>query len=208
MARRDGTTPPPRSRSRGRILEAALRAFSEQGFHETTMDDIAARAGVARGTLYYNFPGKSEMFTALVDEGLGELLDALRREMVSDLPFPKHFRRLVGVQVDLLLQHRDLFRLAARPASAGLDEATVQRIEAARDRYAEVLEGMLREGIEQGYLRPFDTSLVASEIQAMLDGLLHHERRTGRPVDRDKVADEMAELLARGLRAPRRTKRL
>jgi AcrR family transcriptional regulator len=207
MAWRDGRQPPTRSRSRAKILAAALRIFSGKGFHETTMDDIALKAGVVKGTLYYNFPGKSELFAALVEEEMAAILDTLQGELVSDLPFPKHFRRLVGVQVDLLLRHRDLFRVAAAPAAAGVDPAAVRAIESARDRYAEVLEGMLRGGVDQGYLRPCDTALLATQIQALLDGLLQHERRTGVPLDRDRAVDELTELLSRGLRAPRRRAR-
>ena len=103
-----------------------------------------------------------------------------------------------------LLRHRDLFRVAANPAAAGLDPAAVQAIQGARDRYVAVLQGMLQQGIDQGYLRRFDTALAAAQVLALMDGLLDHERRTGRAVDREHVTDEVSALLSRGLRAARR----
>src|SRR3954453_15619132 len=48
------------------ILDAALDCFAERGFTATRMDDIAARAGVTKGTLYLYFPTKEQLFKELV----------------------------------------------------------------------------------------------------------------------------------------------
>ena len=53
--------------SRGEILDAALACFSERGYHGTSVDDIAARAGLSKGAIYWHFAGKRELFLALVD---------------------------------------------------------------------------------------------------------------------------------------------
>jgi AcrR family transcriptional regulator len=53
------------------ILEAALKVFAEKGFAATRLEEIAARAGVAKGTIYLYFPSKEAVFTALVKEKLG-----------------------------------------------------------------------------------------------------------------------------------------
>jgi AcrR family transcriptional regulator len=190
---------PPRSRSRQKILDAALPAFSRRGFHETRMDDIATLAGVAKGTLYYNFPSKSDLFAALVSEGMDRFIQTLDREIESDLPFPEHFRRLVGVQVDLLLTWSDLFVVAGDPGTHGLDADTVERVEAARDRYVDYMTGMIRQGQDRGYLRPCEPGLVAAQLLGLLEGLLRHHRRARMPVARDRMIEELYALLTQGL---------
>lgn len=71
----------PRSERRAQLLEAALSVFVENGYHQAAMDDIAARAGVSKPVLYQHFPGKLELYLALVDQHSTELeklvLDAL-----------------------------------------------------------------------------------------------------------------------------------
>lgn len=62
-----------REQSRERILGAALAVFAEKGFHNATISDITARAGVSRGLITYYFPGKHE----LVAELLGRYLDGV-----------------------------------------------------------------------------------------------------------------------------------
>lgn len=60
------------------ILDAALELAATRGITGTTMDDVAERAGVAKGSLYYNFSSKDQLFEALLEEGVGSLADALR----------------------------------------------------------------------------------------------------------------------------------
>jgi len=60
------------------ILDAALQLAAERGISGTTMDDVAERAGVAKGSLYYNFSSKDKLFEGLLLEGMGALTEALR----------------------------------------------------------------------------------------------------------------------------------
>ena len=78
-ARSGNETVPPRWRRRkearpGEIIAAALASFAERGFAATRLDDIAARAGVTRGTLYLYFPNKQELFKAVVRETIVPIL--------------------------------------------------------------------------------------------------------------------------------------
>lgn len=66
----------PKEQRRQQVLAAALEAFSTVGFHATSMDDIADRAGVSKPVLYQHFPGKLDLYLALLDAGIEELLAA------------------------------------------------------------------------------------------------------------------------------------
>lgn len=74
--------PPPKRRRRKKarpqeILDAALAAFAEKGFSATRVEDIAARAGVSKGTVYLYFESKQDMFRALVREGMAANLHSV-----------------------------------------------------------------------------------------------------------------------------------
>lgn len=68
-----------RDATRRRLYEAAIALMAEQDFSATTVDQIAARAGVAKGTVYYNFSSKTELFEELLREGVGPLTASLQR---------------------------------------------------------------------------------------------------------------------------------
>src|SRR5437764_4220610 len=65
----------PRHERRRQLLDAALEVFVSQGYHAAAMDEIADRAGVSKPVLYQHFPGKLELYLALLDESTGSLVD-------------------------------------------------------------------------------------------------------------------------------------
>ncbi|MEU1616230.1 TetR/AcrR family transcriptional regulator [Streptomyces sp. NPDC008238] len=67
-----------RQATRQRLFQAAVTLIAEQGFSATTVDEIAERAGVAKGTVYYNFASKNELFEELLRHGVGLLTASLR----------------------------------------------------------------------------------------------------------------------------------
>src|SRR5438067_762673 len=74
----------PRHERRRQLLDAALEVFVSQGYHAAAMDDIAERAGVSKPVLYQHFPGKLELYLALLDESVGTLLDTVRDALRSN----------------------------------------------------------------------------------------------------------------------------
>src|SRR4029077_20083424 len=68
------------------ILKAALDEFSERGFAAARLDDVARRAGVAKGTIYLYFKDKEALFQELVRFQIGPVVGALEAVLASDLP--------------------------------------------------------------------------------------------------------------------------
>jgi AcrR family transcriptional regulator len=73
----------PRSARRAQLLESALDVFVAQGYHAAAMDDIAERAGVSKPVLYQHFPGKLELYLALLDTACDQVVDAVRAALAS-----------------------------------------------------------------------------------------------------------------------------
>ncbi|GGP69335.1 TetR family transcriptional regulator [Streptomyces abikoensis] len=67
-----------RQNTRRKLFEAAVTLIAEQGFSSTTVDEIAERAGVAKGTVYYNFASKTVLFEELLRHGIELLTDSLQ----------------------------------------------------------------------------------------------------------------------------------
>jgi AcrR family transcriptional regulator len=73
----------PRGARRAQLLESALQVFVAQGYHSAAMDDIADRAGVSKPVLYQHFPGKLDLYLALLDESCEKIIDATQRALDS-----------------------------------------------------------------------------------------------------------------------------
>jgi AcrR family transcriptional regulator len=73
----------PRPARRRQLLGAARDIFVAQGYHQAAMDEIAERAGVSKPVLYQHFPGKLELYLALLDESVGELVRSVNGALSS-----------------------------------------------------------------------------------------------------------------------------
>jgi TetR/AcrR family transcriptional regulator, cholesterol catabolism regulator len=99
-----------REATRQRLYEAAVTLIAEQGFSATTVDDIAARAGVAKGTVYYNFESKTVLFEELLRHGIG-LLTAEFRAAVAGLPPREALAALVRAELEYIRRYRAFAQL-------------------------------------------------------------------------------------------------
>ena len=73
----------PRKERRAQLLESALEVFVAHGFHAAAMDDIAERAGVSKPVLYQHFPGKLDLYLALLDRSCDAIIDNCRQALDS-----------------------------------------------------------------------------------------------------------------------------
>ncbi len=71
------------------IVSAAEELFLEQGYHDTSIDDIAARVGIAKGTVYLHFASKEELMVALHERGMRSFIGMLDTTLASDAT-PRH----------------------------------------------------------------------------------------------------------------------
>ena len=93
------------------IFNAAIKVFSIEGYDSATVEEIASEAGVAKGTLYYNFKGKEEIFRFVIDEGMklikNEVLDAIKD---IDDPLEK-LKISAKVQLRYVYNNKEFFRV-------------------------------------------------------------------------------------------------
>lgn len=146
------------------LLSAALELFVERGYSSTRLEDVAARAGVSKGTLYLYFEGKQELFEAVVRTAIVPLIDDYRRDIdesaaSADALLERYFRdwwthfgatRLAGI-ARLIIGEATHF-----PEVASFFHREV--IWPSRD----LLTAIVRRGIERGEFRSVDPELSAN----------------------------------------------
>jgi len=184
---------------RKKILEAAATVFSQKGFHQATMDEIAKEAGVAKGTLYYNFPGKSKLFAATVTEGMEKIIGRVEKELESNLPFKEHLRKLIRSNLLLYLKYSDLSKIVFNELTSGIDSDVLEEIEKVRLRYIDFVSDLLRQGQERGYLKEIDTRLAAVGIIGLMDSLCNYYLKNHERLDQETLIDIMFSILSSGL---------
>ncbi|MET9217893.1 TetR/AcrR family transcriptional regulator [Streptomyces sp. NPDC088197] len=161
-----------RQATRQKLYEAAVTLIAEQGFSATTVDEIAERAGVAKGTVYYNFASKNDLFEELLRHGVG-LLTVSLREAAQDAEAKG------GGKVDALdaMIHAGLDFIVRYPSFTQLYVAELWRTNRAwqdtlmilRQEAVAVVEKVLGEAVAAGELNDeIDVPLTASALFGMV----------------------------------------
>jgi len=186
-------------KKRAGILKAAARIFSQKGFHRSKMDEIAEKAGVAKGTLYYQFASKSKLFSATVTEGIEEIIEQIQTQLAADMSFDRHFKKLIECNVALYLKHSDLAHIVFNEVTSGIDDEILADIQKARDRYIDCVAGQLQEGRQSGHIKQVDLRLTAVAIVGMLDNLCNLHLRNPAAVGEKQLVELLYDLLHSGL---------
>ena len=150
----------PRSARRRQLLAAAQQVFVAHGYHAAAMDDIAERAGVSKPVLYQHFPGKLELYLALLDEHAETLERAVREALASTTDNRARVEASIRAYFDFVSDEGGAFRLVF--------ESDLRNEPAVRDR----VEGSLRASVEAiAETIAADTGLTDEEAALLSCGL-------------------------------------
>jgi AcrR family transcriptional regulator len=196
---------PSRDERRQQLLDAARVLFSERGYHETTVDDIARSADVAKGTFYLYFSEKREIYHEVIRGFLG-LIREFGELATEHTPSPaEYFERVqTGARrlLEVLQGNRQLARLAYREA-LGVDETLTAMF---RDFYREIAAMEMRNiqlAVQIGVVRPCNPLVVAYAHIGMVERVVLEVLE--RPEDfpsLEMIVDELLRLGYEGVRGP------
>ena len=159
QARPRGTRLPRRAR-REQLLGAAQEVFVAQGYHSAAMDDIAERAGVSKPVLYQHFPGKLELYLALLDQHCESLLQSVRTALASTSDNKKRVEATMDAYFAYVEDEGAAFRLVFESDLTN-EPAVRERVDKVSMQCAEAVSEVIAE----------DTGLPADQAMLLAVGL-------------------------------------
>ncbi len=191
-----------REKRRAQILDRARDVFAERGYHETKIDDIVARADVARGTFYLYFEDKRGIFEELVDRFFARLSQSIQRIDVRDpvrSPLAQLRANLMRV-FTIALDDPAMTKILLNDA-AGLDAAFDRKMRAFYGALGDLIQDSLADGQKLGLVRAGDRRVLAAIGLGGLRMLLV-DCVTGKlDLPPEKLTGEVMHFVARGLLA-------
>ena len=188
--------PDEASRS-ARILRNAARMFSEQGFGEASMRDLAAVNEISIAGLYHYFPSKGAILAAIVDTAVDHLVEALRDAVASTDSPEGRVRAIVKALVVTAIEHRE----AVHTLFENTDKLTPEHQAEVRAKQHEatvLVQSELYTLQRRGMLADVDVPVAAFALIGMTNWT-HFWFRDDGPRTADEVGEEMAEIFLRGV---------
>ncbi|MBI5756542.1 MAG: TetR/AcrR family transcriptional regulator, partial [Nitrospirae bacterium] len=160
---------------RDEILKAAISAFSEKGYHDTSITDIIENAGIARGTFYLYFENKRRIFDSILDNLIVELDHCIKKiELGKGHPNPlDQLKANLTRVITLLIENPELTRILLHHAT-GLDAESDQKITEFYDDWAHKIEEAVRLGIKMGLVRQCNSKLTSYCILGSIREVIEH----------------------------------
>jgi TetR/AcrR family transcriptional regulator, cholesterol catabolism regulator len=199
MARgRNGLTgQPPRERGE-EVYAAALRLFTQKGYHATSMQDIAAAVGLYKGSLYHYIGSKEELLVQVFERAMGSLLaDVERIANDSALPPSDQLRRVIRAHVEAVASNLDALTVYLHDFR-GLTGVALETVSAQREHYRALLETVIARGVSEGEFAATDVGIATLGVLGMCNWLAQWYRPAGRLGPR-QIADRFADMVLAGL---------
>jgi AcrR family transcriptional regulator len=190
---------------RQQILGVAREMFSKRGYHQTTIDDIVAQAGVARGTFYLYFEDKRAVFSDLVDRFAGQLSMAIVRIVTDDAArsVTEQVRENIRAIIATALADRAMTKILFSDA-IGVDPAFDRKLQTFYDTVVQLLTESLKDGQALGIVADGEPRVLAYLTIGALKELLYQAVTLGFAEESaDVLTAQMVTFLAGGyLRLP------
>ena len=188
-----------REQKREAVLRAAVRMFNSQGFHATSLDDVAASLGVSKPTIYHYLGNKDQVLLECVTRGVEQLRAAAdAAHAVPGTGFDR-LRDFLTRYAEIIMD--DFGRCVIRTADEQLTNESSARFRALKREIDKAMQALIAEGVADGSVAPTDVKLTSFTLAGALNWPARWHRHDGR-LTPEEVASTMVDILMRGL-APR-----
>jgi AcrR family transcriptional regulator len=191
---------PQESNTRNKILNAAVKVFSNKGYHEARVDEIVEESDTSKGAVYFHFPSKQRIFLAIVEEFTGlleaKLLEAIEQE-------PDGVRRVnaaLQIGLDTFGKYRSIAKIFLVQAS-GLGQTFEEKRLEILARFADVIKSYLDQAASEGDIPALDTEVAAYAWIGAINEVVIRWVHTGQP-DPERVLPTLRRMLLSSIGVP------
>jgi AcrR family transcriptional regulator len=185
----------PRPARRRQLLGAAQEVFVAQGYHAAAMDEIAERAGVSKPVLYQHFPGKLDLYLALLDESADELVGIVREALSSTTDNKQRVPATFQAFFDFVSSSGEAFRLVFE-SDLSNEPAVRERLDRTMRDCAEMISQFIR---EDAGLQDDEARLLGMALVGMAQVSSRYWLSTDKAIPKDAAEQLLARLAWRGI---------
>lgn len=172
--------------TRKNIIDTARALFSESSYLGVSMSDIAEKLDITKAALYYHFPGKEEIYNAVLDEVLNDINAALT-EALKEKTLDRRLYKVIKNYLDLGLKEKNIIKATLLSGEPTVRDHVIQNRKQLDGIIQPLLEDILS---EKGLSGEVDNRLLATLLICMMDGILLEYSFSGHNINSDKIAKQ------------------
>ena len=187
------------NKTKRKIFEISMKLFAEKGYDGTSVEEITAVVGIAKGTLYYHFSSKEEIFNFLIDEGMKLLQNSIDIKLAKCTTTDKKIKSIIMIQNKILVKYQDLVNIFLSQLWG--TESRNLRLKDYINNYTTLIENIVITGIENKELRnDIDPTVFSSAIFGLLCSSLFYKKKTNVELDIHEIQNQYEKILFESLK--------
>jgi AcrR family transcriptional regulator len=181
---------------RDAVVRAAAQAFNTRGYHNTSLDDIAAALGVTKPTVYYYVANKEQLLFECFQAGLQRIREAFREAERSDRPARERLNAVVRGYAEAIASEYGWCMVRAHDHDLGPELS--REVKTLKSEIDQGMRRLLREGIDDGSIGQCDPKITAFAMAGALNWIAHWYREN-QPMTATQVAEAFIRFFENGL---------
>ena len=186
------------NKTKRKIFETSMKLFAEKGYDATSIEEITATVGVAKGTLYYHFTSKEEIFNFLVEEGIKLLQNSIDIKTEKHSSYIDKIRAIVLIQIKIVDKYEDLIKILLSQYWG--NEPKNKKCQEHIFEYINKIKKIVEEGIEKGEIKKENSETIASEIYGLICSTLIYKIRNNGEINVLQLYNEYENTIIQGLK--------
>lgn len=177
------------------IIRMAIRVLSEKGYYGITMEEIASKLLMTKGTVYYYFKDKQDLLYQSQMMLLGKSLDNMNSIRQQDLPIMDKLKKAMTTHIEYLLTEKSGFESMLKPEQI-FSKEQLEVILKRRDEYGKCFDQLIAEGIKANTFYPVDIKVVRNIILGAMNWVIQWYSDSGKK-SKTEIAEDITEYLLR-----------
>jgi len=180
------------------IFDSAIEVFSNRGYNSATMDEIAVNAGVAKGTLYYHFNSKEDIFKYIVKEGMDLIIQEIEEMTgIQENPLIK-INLVCRRQLNLVNDNKDFIKVIMSQLWG--QELRQIELRDSIENYILHIQKYIQEAMDVGLIKKGEASFMAYTLFGVICSTAVYEL-INKDNDLNKLVDNLIEYILKGIKA-------
>lgn len=187
------------NKTKRKIFETSMKLFAEKGYDATSIEEITATVGVAKGTLYYHFSSKEEIFNFLIEEGIKLLQNSIDIKTSKLDNYIDKIKAVVLIQIKIVNKYENFITILLSQFYG--KESRNQMCQKHVYEYIEKIENIVENGMKVGQIKKGNSKVIASEIYGLIASTLVYKMKSKEEIEVIKLYKEFENTIIEGIKA-------
>ena len=186
------------NKTKRKIFETSMELFAKKGYEATSVEEITSVVGVAKGTLYYHFSSKEEIFNFLVEEGMKLLKNSIEIKTQKCDNYIDKLKAILLIQIKVIVKYENIITIVLSQIWG--KEPRNLKCKGYVFEYIKTIEKIVEEGIKKGEIVNADPEVIASAVFGTTCSSLIYKVKSEKEIDIATMYHEFEKSIINGLR--------